>query len=162
MSGIDCALSHLETDWRLTFSRSASSSCDQPAFLRRAMSLSENVMMCLLLGSLMAIVGAHSICARQRLPTLRADMESAPTGFGNFLTLSYQIPRLRTIQLPHQSVNRGLRLRADASRFPLHRCFLKTHSPCRTAPSRRTRGRPTAGWGGRIPAPAPGDGRQPC
>ena len=57
---------------------------NEPAFLRRAMSLSENVMVHLLLGNLMAIVGAHSICARQQLPALRAAMESAPTAFRKF------------------------------------------------------------------------------
>ena len=35
--------SHLLTDWRVTPSCSASSSCDQPAFLRRAVILSANI-----------------------------------------------------------------------------------------------------------------------
>src|SRR5699024_7133306 len=43
-SGTDCAPSHLLTDWRLTFSCWASSSWDQPAFLRRAMILSAKIM----------------------------------------------------------------------------------------------------------------------
>ena len=44
-SGIDCALSHLETACRVTISFSASSSCDQPFCLRRADIFSENVML---------------------------------------------------------------------------------------------------------------------
>ena len=43
ISGTDCAPSHLLTDWRVTPSCSASSSCDQPAFLRRAVILSANI-----------------------------------------------------------------------------------------------------------------------
>ena len=43
MSGTDCAPSHLETDWRLTPSISASSSCDQPFFFLSSMILSARI-----------------------------------------------------------------------------------------------------------------------
>ena len=43
-SGTDCAPSHLETDCRDTPSCCASSSCDQPAFLRSEMILSASIM----------------------------------------------------------------------------------------------------------------------
>ena len=46
---MDCAPSHLETDCRVTDSFSASSSCDQPSFLRSSMILSAKIIRMLLL-----------------------------------------------------------------------------------------------------------------
>ena len=43
MSGTDCALSHLETDWRVTSSCCASSSCDQPARFRSCVIFSAKI-----------------------------------------------------------------------------------------------------------------------
>ena len=45
ISGTDCALSHLEMDWRLTSIFSASSSCDQPFFFLCSMILSASIML---------------------------------------------------------------------------------------------------------------------
>ena len=45
ISGMDWAPSHLETDWRLTFSRAANSSSDQQAFFRSVMILSAKIIM---------------------------------------------------------------------------------------------------------------------
>ena len=44
MSGMDCAPSHLEMDCLLTFSFSASSSCDKPFFFLSSMILSASIM----------------------------------------------------------------------------------------------------------------------
>lgn len=63
-SGMDCAPSHLETDCRVTFSFSASSSCDQPLFFRSWTTLSAKIIslhLTVLLPGPGALRGASSI-----------------------------------------------------------------------------------------------------
>ena len=81
ISGMDCAPSHLETDCRETSSFCASSSCDQPAFLRRVIILSAKII------SFPPVIRARS---RALLP------------------VSYRISQLHTRNSAVKSVNRRL------------------------------------------------------
>ena len=122
ISGTDWAPSHLDTDWRLTSSISASSSWDQPFFFLRSMILSARIMVFLSF-CFAFFAGPWALRLRQIYPLLPLHARKTAWNFRNrrlqpgVFPVSYHIIAI----FRPRSIEKTLRHRADRGRFSVCR-----------------------------------------